>query len=211
MTRRSVNNERYRNIESSESKKSTGKKSASQAKPVKEAASTVYEKPKAKLTRKEQKALAAEQERKRKARVEKKYSEIESTTLALDISKQNEIKKWRRIWWVFLGLGVVLVFASWFAKDISGIAFIISIVLAYAMIAGALYIEFGKINKIRKKMDREGDVGKVTKKQVKHKLEAQKLEDARRAAKQKKSPFKAKLKKEQPSVTNYPMDESSEH
>lgn len=182
MTRRNYQNERYMNREEKENRGVT-KKSASKAKPTKEAASTVRVKGKTKKTRKELRAEASIQEQKRKARIERKYgANAGSESLEKTSERDMRIKKWRITWWTMLGIAVVLVVASWFSKDIGQPLFITMIVAAYALIIGALYIEFGKIRKIKNEGQRSSEQ-KVTKKTIRHEAEAARMEAERKAAK----------------------------
>ncbi len=208
MTRRSITNERY-TIE--DSNKGSTRKSASQAKPAKEAAGTVYIKdPNAKKTRKQLREEEMEREEKRKKREEKRTSTNTQTDLSKDGKIRAEIKQWRKIWWVSIGLGVVLVILSWFAKDMSEVLFGVTIVGAYAMVGFALFIEFGKVNKLRRKLGASGSSQKMSSKELKHRMEAEKLEESKRAAKKSKSK-RMGFKKKDEAFENYPMDESSEH
>ncbi len=208
MTRRSITNERYTTEDST---KGSTRKSASQAKPAKEAAGTVYMKdPNAKKTRKQLREEEMEREEKRKKREEKQSATNTQTDLSGDGKIRAEIKQWRKIWWVSIALGVVLVVLSWFAKDINEVLFTVTIIGAYAMVGFALFIEFGKVNKLRRKLESGKTSQKMSSKELKHRMEAEKLEESRRAAKNQKTKRIGFKKKEQPSE-NYPMDESSEH
>lgn len=208
MTRRSITNERYT---TEDPNKGTTRKSASQAKPAREVAGTVYMKdPNAKKTRKQLRQEEMEREAKRKKKEEKSASAADQTNLSANSKINAEIKQWRRIWWVSIAMGVLLVILSWFAKDINGMLFTVTIIGAYAMVGFALFIEFGRINKLRKKLTQPGVSNKMSSKQLKHRQEAEKLEEARRAAKKSKSK-RISLKKKDQQSENYPMDESSEH
>ncbi len=208
MTRRSITNERYTTEDSA---KGTTRKSASQAKPAREAAGTVYVKdPNAKKTRKQLRQEEMEREAKRKKQEESNPIAQDQSNLSGNGKIKAEIKQWRRTWWISIALGVLLVVLSWFAKDINGTVFTITIIGAYAMVGFALFIEFGKINKLRKKLTSGSSSQKLSSKQIKHRMEAEKLEEARRAAKKSKSK-RLSLKKKDSASENYPMDESSEH
>ena len=182
MTRRNFQNERYTNREEKDNRGVT-KKSASKAKPAKEAASTVYVKGKAKKSRKELKAEASIQEQKRRERDERKRgANAGSESLEKTSERDIRIKKWRITWWSMIGVAVVMVAVSWFTKDMGQPLFITCIVIAYALIIGALYIEFGKIRKIRNEGQRSSE-RKVTKKTIRHEAEAARIEAERKAAK----------------------------
>lgn len=183
MTRRNYQNERYMNKDEKENRGGVAKKSASKAKPAKEAASTVHIKGKAKKTRKELRAEASAQEAKRAAREQRKRgANAGSQSIEAESEVDRKIKFWRKIWWSMIAVAVVLVIASWFAKDVGQPVFIVSIVIAYALIIGALYIEFGKIRKIRNAANRASDK-KLTKKMIAHEAENARIEAERKAAK----------------------------
>ncbi|MGI6216068.1 MAG: hypothetical protein ACOYIK_00490 [Coriobacteriales bacterium] len=203
MTQRSMNNDRYRTELEGHTKKS-----ASKAKPAKAAASTVYEKGDIKKTRKQLRDEEAIKEQKTKNRTAAKYSTLDRNDINRETKNNAEIRKWRKRWWWCIGIGVAFVVISWFAKDISGVAFITTITLAYVLVGVALWMEFGKIWKIRRRIE-SGAVEKKTKKQIKHEIEAERLEAERLAAKKnrKKSFFKKKDSDIGP--IDYPMDEST--
>ena len=193
MTRRNSQNERYTNKEEKENRSGTTKKSASKAKPAKEAASTVRIKGKTKKSRKELRAEASIQEQKRQAREQRKRGANAGTqSIEVESERDRRIKRLRKIWWTMIGVAVVMVVLSWFTMDVGQGFFIFTIVLAYALIIGALYIEFGKIRKIRNEANRSSDK-KMTKKMIAHEAENARIEaerrEAKKAARRAKSPF----------------------
>lgn len=200
MTRRSITNERYT---TDDAKKGVTRKSASKAKPAKEAAGTVYVKEQ-KKTKKELQQEEAEKEAKRRKRNESKPGAVEGeNSLNPDSKVEQEIKAWRKRWWVCVILGIILVVLAWISQDVSGILFFVDIIGAYVMVGVAIYIEFAKIGKLRKQEDMVS-TEKITNKQIKHQAEAKKQEESRKAVKKSKS---KRRKKKDSVVENYPMDE----
>lgn len=206
MTRRSITNERYT---TEDAKKGVTRKSASKAKPAKEAAGTVYVASNQKKSKKELRQEEYEKEEKRRKRNESKSNAAQTESeLSADSEIQQEIKAWRKRWWVCVIMGIVLVILAWVAQNISEALFLVNIIAAYVMVGVAIYIEFAKIGQLHKKED-EGESDKLTNKQLKHKMEAEKLEESRNAAKKSKS-RRRRGKKKEDEIENYPMDESSE-
>ncbi len=136
MTQRNPMNDRYQG----EPPKGQTKKSASSMKPKTKAASSVYVRS-AEKTPKEKKEIR-KQQRARQAELDRKYYNPPT----------EEYKKLRRLWWIFLGLAIVLtalgMFVPQFLPNVPGIQWI-CIVPAYAFIILALWLDFSKIRKVR--------------------------------------------------------------
>lgn len=64
----------------------------------------------------------------------------------------DEYRLWRRIWWACLGVAIVLTTISWFVMRAGTTYQMVGTVLlgaGYAAIAGALFIDFSKLRKLR--------------------------------------------------------------
>ena len=100
-----------------------------------------------------------------------------------------EYKKWRRVYWVLIGIGVVCVAISFVSQtylaSISPLAWMIVLGGAYATIIAAFIVDFRKVRPLVKAHQKQG-TGNKTPKQLKHEQEAKEraeaLEAARKAA-----------------------------
>ncbi len=207
MTRRSYNNDRY----TGDGVEGHTKKSAAKAKPVREAAGTVYVKSEQKLSKREVRKKEQVQNKKRADRQRAKYGAVAGdSTIEESTQKTEKAVFWRKIWWVCIAVGIISVILAW-NFQVSGPMFIITMIVAYGAIAFALYIEFGKIRKYRKK-ESDYNAEKKTKKQIKHEMEAEQLAAAQKAAKKSHSKIRNPFaKKSTTPMEDLPMDESSEH
>ena len=209
MTRRSVSNERYT---AEQTKESQSKKSASKAKPARKAASSVVEATKPKKSRKEQKREYKEKQQKRLQREQARYGTVSSQE-AIDIAniKEQRIKSWRKLWWLCIGVAVASIIGAYFLSKVNMNWFIIVISLSYITLGAALFIEFGKIRKLKRTTY---VVTKKTKKAIKHEVEEFDLKgDPAKSKLNVLNAFKSKTKASTPVPTNpdLPLDESSEH
>ena len=107
--------------------------------------------------------------------------------------KTEEYKKWRKVYWILLAIGIVAVAISFYmtSRDSYGTTqFIILMVVAYGAIIAAFVVDFRKIRPLMKKRQTGGTTGKKTPKVLKHEQEAAAqaaaVEAARRAAKESK-------------------------
>ena len=202
MTRRSIQNDRNMG----DGPDGVSKKSASKAKPVKKAASTVYT-PSNKKSRKELKREAELREQRKRERNAAKFG-VRDDRGSIDLREKSnkEIKKWRRIWWASLGVAIVSILLSYLSAQSFTSLYFVFIALSYAGIIFALYIEFGKIRKLRKKAEQTGGYAKKSPKQLKHELEAMKLEEARRVEKKQRG-LLGRFKKKKQTMEDLPMDE----
>ena len=145
MTKRNVTHERYNNLYDKKAGKS--RKSASSAKPLREAAASVYIESN-KKTKKEKKA-----EERARAEEERRIDEAVQARLGGNEVKNEKIKKWRRIWWVSLVIAILCTLASWTVRErVPEVASGIIMALAYVFIIFALYVDLGIIRKERKKI-----------------------------------------------------------
>jgi hypothetical protein len=203
------------------------RKSASSAKPTSKAAASVHVKKKpqtASEKRAAKKAQEREAEQKAKVRAQKAAEKAKASDVVVEEPKKapekkvggffsnpeataakygpraEEYKKWRRIYWYLLGLGVVIIAVSFMMTNTVGydnpIIWVL-IVSSYAVIIAAFFIDFRKVKPIMK-MEREGSLGKKTPKALKHEQEAreqaQALEAARKAARESRKPSLRKPK-----------------
>ncbi len=192
MTRRSYTNDRNMG----DGPEGVTRKSAAKAKPASKAASTVYVKS-GKKTRKELKQEAAQKEEKKRQKEAQKPQNIKMAG-SLEAKKdknKKEIRKWRKRWWVAIAIGVICIVISVFNVANLNTYYIVFMVLAYAAIIVALFIEFGKIRRLKKLEEQGGGSVKKSPKQLKHELEQARLEEERRAAKKSNSKIRAIKKK----------------
>jgi hypothetical protein len=129
MTRRSVGNDRYR-VE----QKGKTRKSASAAKPKREAGAAASDKPK------------------KKAKSSKKASLFGMKTTREPVARAEptpEMKKLRRWWWGFMGAAIIIAFAMFAAKIVNKTAESVLFGVYAAALGGALYLEFGPLRKAR--------------------------------------------------------------
>lgn len=146
-------------------KKGVARKSASSAKLKSPAAASVH-------TRSEQSKQAEKKKRRKEMSEEEKKEQQQERrreqALAASAGTLPEYKKWRRRWWVALIVAIVAVLLSWGVsaansagvlpqalQGIVGPTSIIGLVVGYAAIIYALYIDLGKIRKIRKAQEQK--------------------------------------------------------
>jgi uncharacterized membrane protein YcjF (UPF0283 family) len=196
------------------------RKSAARAKPVSQAAATVHIKKKPQTDsekRAARKARQKEDERKaiEKARKKAEKTKAESETAeqqaapeqpkgffaklfaaAPNMPKTEEYRKWRRIYWILLGVGIVCIAISSLYMMSGGgsqVVWMASIGTAYAVIIAAFIVDFRKVRPLIKAHQKQG-VGSKTPKQLKHEQEskerAEAIEAARKAAREAKKPLR---------------------
>jgi endonuclease V-like protein UPF0215 family len=191
------------------------RKSAARAKPVSQAAATVHikkkpqtdsEKRAARKTReKEQERRAAEKSRK-KARKEAARAQAEGITAEKpavpekrkgffsklltppgNMPQTEEYRKWRRIYWILLIIGIVCVASSFIYQTVDGrnqVIWWVSIITSYAVIIAAFVVDLRKVKPLVKLYQKHG-AGNKTPKQLKHEQESKEraaaIEAARKA------------------------------
>ncbi len=140
MSQRNPMNDRYQ----TDKVKGQTKKSAASAKPKTKAAASVYVRPAGK-SKAEKKAIRKQQQAKQRELDRVYYN-----------PPTQEYKNLRRIWWALLIAAIVITGVSFFGRNVipEGMS-IVTLVLAYACIIGALYIDFAKIRKVRRKYQAE--------------------------------------------------------
>ena len=176
MTQRNPMNERY----ADEARKGHARKSAASAKPKTSAASTVTL-PSSTKTPKEKKM-------ERKAR--EREAQEKDREMAVKYSRPDtpEYYKWKRFWWIGLGLAIALVLGSWLLRSVEPqwISLVV-LGLAYVAIIFAFWVDITKIKKITRKWQQEqiakekkANKGK-SKKQIEEEAKAKKEEEVRLA------------------------------
>ena len=140
MSQRNPMNDRYQ----TDKVKGQTKKSAAQAKPKSKAAASVYvrsSKPtpqEKKAIRKQERAKAAERDRMFYNPPTKRYKDL------------------RRLWWILLISAIVLTVVSFFGQQyMSPTLTMVTLIAAYACIIAALYVDFSKIRKERRRYQAE--------------------------------------------------------
>lgn len=166
MSQRSPFNKRNQPQTEDEKKSSSGitRKSPTKAKPVREAASSVRVVAKKKNPDGSTSTAGMTKEEKKEARRAEREEEDIFNSLTNAMLKADELyTSRRRVWWVFLGLGLVFVVAAFASGyigapdgsnmyDLSttgGVLSVVSLVLAYVFIITSLVYEWMKIRPIR--------------------------------------------------------------
>lgn len=166
MSQRSPFNKRNQPQTEDEKKSSSGitRKSPTKAKPVREAASSVRVVAKKKNPDGSTSTAGMTKEEKKEVRRAEREEEDIFNSLTNAMLKADELyTSRRRIWWVFLGLGLVFVVAAFASGyigapdgsnmyDLSttgGVLSVVSLVLAYVFIITSLVYEWMKIRPIR--------------------------------------------------------------
>ena len=166
MSQRSPFNKRNQPQTEDEKKSSSGitRKSPTKAKPVREAAGSVRVVAKKKNPDGSTSTVGMTKEEKKEVRRAEREEEDIFNSLTNAMLKVDELyTSRRRIWWVFLGLGLVFVVAAFVSGyigapdgsnmyDLSttgGVLSVVSLVLAYVFIITSLVYEWMKIRPIR--------------------------------------------------------------
>lgn len=166
MSQRSPFNKRNQPQAEDEKKSSSGitRKSPTKAKPVREAASSVRVVAKKKNPDGSTSTVGMTKEEKKEVRRAEREEEDIFNSLTNAMLKADELyTSRRRMWWVFLGLGLVFVMAAFVSGyigapdgsnmyDLSttgGVLSVVSLVLAYVFIITSLVYEWMKIRPIR--------------------------------------------------------------
>ena len=170
MSQRSPFNKRNQPQLGDEKKSSSGmtRKSASKAKPAREAAGSVRVVAKKKNPDGSTSTMGMTKEEKKEVRRAEREEQDVFNTLTNAMLKRNELyTKRRRMWWVFLGLGLIFVVASFASGYIGasdgsnmynlattgGVLSVVSLVLAYVFIITSLVYEWMKIRPIRREIE----------------------------------------------------------
>ena len=153
MTQRNPMNPRSQN----KNYKGVSRKSASSAKPVREAGSSVRTISREAREKQQRKAQQAE------AKEEQKRARERAAVLGAAVLKTPEYKKWRKIWVITIVIAVVAILASWGCSALvnngtlpaelfgtTAPVTIVLIIIGYGGLIAALVIDFKKIRKMRK-------------------------------------------------------------
>lgn len=176
MTQRNPLNSRYQ----SDEKLGKTRKSAAAAKPSTKAAATVCAAPP--KTKKEKRAEEAARARKIRARQLPQQLDAQFNV------PTPEYKRVRRLWWIVLITAIVLVTVSFLLTKVPGVPVELStviLVIAYAFIIYAIYLDVGKTRKLRRAYQAAvlNNKSKAIRAEQKR-LHAQNLEAARKRAEQ---------------------------
>lgn len=136
-------------------------KSAASAKPARQAASSVRVVPASSKARRKElekgenlEGLSKEEKRARKAKQRAKEDRIYTVSNIL-LKQDEDYTKRRRIWWIVLAIGMVLVVAIWAslyfapAGMVSSPVQMVGIVLSYVIILGDFIYDFARIRPLR--------------------------------------------------------------
>ena len=146
MTQRSQFNDRYK--EDSEHKGVT-RKGATSLKPKTKAAASVYIEPEKKTPQQRKAARKAreKEEREKEDKLARVYADRERKATS------PKLKQYRTWWWICLVLAIAFTLVSWLGRSyLPEWATVVTLVLAYAAIIAALYLDLGKIRKERKRI-----------------------------------------------------------
>lgn len=174
MTQRSQNNPRNQaRMKHGDGIKGVTRKSAGSAKIASKAGSSVYTKTSksAAASKKSKLSKAADEDEKKAQRQRERRRE---QALGAQLNDMPEYKKWRRIWWIVLVVAVVAVAISFLIAQlrntgqiegqIADTVSIVTLIVGYAGIIGALIIDLGKIRGMRKKLQAQAHT--MSKKQL---------------------------------------------
>lgn len=184
MTQRSYNNPRNQARQKhGDGLKGVSRKSSASAKPARPAGGSVYtpssktkSSTKDKLNRSLNKGGADDKAARKSERNKQRRREM---ALGSQLNDMPEYKRWRRIWWVMIVVAVVAVGVSLLLgqlrnsigidENIMNIATPVLLIVGYGCIIAALFIDLGKIRKMRKGL--ESQVSTMSKKELR-KLDA---------------------------------------
>lgn len=205
MSQRNPQNERY-TVERDGRAPGSTKPKAGSAKPASKAAASVHIQTSKSSMTKRQKAVAettmTKEEKKARRAKEREEENMVYTAITELTNKDEKYKKLRRIWWALLISAVVFTALSWVTLSTGAggqVLSIVTLVLAYAGIIGALIMDFTVIRK-RRNVFRD-KVNAMTKKQVERIVEEAFLErtaadEGKKAAKEARKAGKSKEEQE---------------
>lgn len=163
MTRRNIQNERN----TYKKPKGVARKSASSAKPVSKAASSVYVRSKDSDNKKKDSSKSkADKPIEKKASDSAEQIRRRERAMVSMMRDMPEYKRYRRMWWVFMVIAIIGVIISWIPNALVGNGVISSdyqdtarivagagFVLAMASLVAAFYIDLAKIRKLQKNQE----------------------------------------------------------
>ena len=183
-------------------KKGVTRKSASAAKPKREAAASVHIAEKSAKQKKAEKKEARRIENERQRKLDNKYYNPPTA----------EYKRMRRIWWIVLGAAIVMTILVFVGQSfLPSWAQVTLMVLAYAAIFAAIYIDMVKIRRIRRAYQAQM-MGSKEERKAEKAAKAQRTKATQQAATQEAAPaeekkgffsrFGKKNKAEEPAATD---------
>ena len=176
MSQRNPNNER--NTQEG-AKKGVTRKSASSAKPKREAAGSVVIAQKTPAQKKAEAKTESSKMRERQRELDRKYYNPPTP----------QFKRMKKIWWVAIACAIIFAAASFLLQNrVSGLVQAGVMVLAYVSIFAAIYIDMVKIRNLR----REYQMQMINSKEYREEEKAEKKAAAKAAAEAKRSGEPAK-------------------
>jgi len=142
-------------------------------------------------------AGAGEPEKKPASKLSSFFNGFKNPAAAANMPKSEEYKKWKRVYWILLGVGIVAVAASFFLMNSAAGGYspflIVMLVIAYGAVIAAFVVDFKKVRPFTRRQQAQA-TGKKTPKVLKHEQEAAAqaaaVEAARKAAKATKKPVR---------------------
>lgn len=156
MAQRNPMNDRYRG----DGPAGKTRRSASAAKPKRSSSSSSGSRDMSRLSAREQ-AIA----RREQAKARRRAAASARAAAPMVVPTTPEFKRYRKIWWAFLGAGVVLTAITWamrslVSEDLTWASYAI-LGLAYACIAAALYIDFKRLRPLRLEAQKQAAADKA--------------------------------------------------
>ncbi len=200
MTRRNIQNERN----TYKKPKGVARKSASSAKPVSKAGSSVYVRSKDTDKKKGSSRSKADKPVEKKASDSAEQLRRRERAMVSMMRDTPEYKRYRRMWWIFMAVAIVGVIVSWLPnmlvgngiissdyKDVARVVAGAGFVIAMLALVGAFYIDLGKIRKLQKNQENKA---RTLTKSERRKLDAAiaesiEKEEQRRAERKGKMPW----------------------
>lgn len=220
MTRRNIQNERN----TYKKPKGVARKSASSAKPVSKAASSVYVRSKDPDNKKDKTRSKADKPIEKKASDSAEQIRRRERAMVSMMHDMPEYKRYRRIWWIFMAVAVVGVIFSWLPNMLVGNGIISSdykdtarivagagFVIAMLALVGAFYIDLGKIRKLQKNQENKA---RTLTKSERRKLDAAiaesiEKEEQKRAERKGKMPWSRSKTDKESKADDAPKKESA--
>jgi uncharacterized membrane protein YcjF (UPF0283 family) len=208
------------------------RKSAARAKPVSQAAATVHVKKKPQTDsekRMARKAREKEQERRARKKARRKAAKAQAAGVAIEATapakpkgffsklltppsnmpQTEEYRKWRRLYWILLGVGIVCIISSFIYQTVDGrnqVIWWVSIITSYAVIIAAFIVDLRKVKPLVKLYQKHG-AGNKSPKQLKHEQESKERATAIEAARKAERDTKKLSRRRKSSDTIVPGDE----
>jgi membrane protein involved in colicin uptake len=126
-----------------------------------------------------------------------------------NMPETEEYRKWRKLYWILLAIGIVFVAASFATQSLvpqNQTLVMITLGCAYAPIIGAFIVDFRKVRPLVRTHQRQASTNKSPK-QLKHEQEARERAEAMEAARKAARGAKKRQRRKKPSDTIVPGDE----